>query len=86
MKPMPERFRALLIGGTEVAGLSHAAIFPGGMLKTYIVYYRYKVPSEKGPGPVRQFRLNAATLEEARRMATTYGNYPNLEILNIRQA
>lgn len=56
------------------------------MLRTYIVYFRYKNPGDKAPGPVRQFRLNANTLEEARRLASQYANYPNIEVVNIREA
>jgi len=56
------------------------------MLNLYIVYFRYKIPTEKGPGPVRQYRLYAGNLDEARRLAVDYGNYPNLEILSIRPA
>ena len=38
------------------------------MPRAYIVYFKYKIPSEKAQGPVRQFRIYAASLEEARRM------------------
>jgi len=55
-------------------------------MKPYIVYYRYKIPTEKSKGAVKQFRLYAATMEEARRLVSQYANYPNLEVLNIRQA
>lgn len=54
------------------------------MLKTYIIYYQFQVPGEKKPGPVRQFRVFAASLEEARRLAREQGNYPNIEVLRVQ--
>lgn len=54
------------------------------MLKIFIVYFRYKVPTEKGPGPVRQFRLYATSADEARRLASGYANYPNIEVLAVK--
>ena len=56
------------------------------MLKIFIVYFRYKVPTEKGPGPVRQFRLYATNADEARRLAGGYANYPNIEVLAVKPA
>ena len=56
------------------------------MLKAFIVYYRYQGPSDKALGPVRQFRIYASDAEQARRLASQYGNYPNIEILRIRPA
>jgi hypothetical protein len=54
------------------------------MLKVFIVYFRYKNPNDKEPGPVRQFRLYANSLDEARRLAASYANYPNVQVLNVR--
>ncbi len=56
------------------------------MLKTYIVYFRYKNPGDKEPGPVRQFRIYANSADEARHLATRYANYPNIQIINIHAA
>jgi hypothetical protein len=56
------------------------------MLKTYIVYFRFKNPGDKAPGPVRQFRIYANNVDEARQLATRYGNYPNMEVINVRPA
>lgn len=53
------------------------------MLKPYTIYYKYQVPGDKKPGPVRQFRIYANNTDEARRLARQQGNYPNLEILRI---
>ncbi len=59
---------------------------PQPMLKTYIVIFRYKGPNDKALGPVRQFRIHATNLDEARRLLARYANYPNLEVVNIREA
>ncbi len=54
------------------------------MLKLYVVQFRYKLAGEKKPGPVRQFRIYADSLEQARRLTTEQANYPDVEILSIR--
>ncbi len=53
------------------------------MLSLYIVYYRFQVAGEKKAGPIRQFRLYATSLDEARRLTTTYAQYPNIEVVRI---
>ncbi|MFQ5464096.1 MAG: hypothetical protein ACE5E5_15900 [Phycisphaerae bacterium] len=53
------------------------------MLSAFVVYYRCKKPGDKKPGGVKQYRLYANSLEEARRLAVGYANYPDIEILNI---
>ena len=52
----------------------------------YIVYYKYRQSGDKKPGAVKQFRIYANNLEEARRLVTQQSNYPNIEVLNIKQA
>ena len=56
------------------------------MLKAYIIYYRYKCPGDKKPGAIKQFRLYANSLEEARSLAARQANYPDIEILRIQPA
>ncbi len=56
------------------------------MLQTFIILYRYKARGEKKPGPVRQFRIYAQDFSEARREATRYANYPDVEIIDIQVA
>jgi hypothetical protein len=56
------------------------------MLKPYIVYFKYKIVGEKADPPVRQFRIYASNLDEARRLASGYANYPNIEVVNIKPA
>lgn len=56
------------------------------MPRPFIVYYRYKIPTEKAKGAVKQFRLYAVDLDEARRLITQYANYPNIEVLNVKSA
>ena len=56
------------------------------MLKAYIVYYKYKLPGDKKPGAVKQFRVYAPGVVEARRLATQQANYPDVEILRIKPA
>jgi len=56
------------------------------MLKPYIVYYKFKVPGDKTEGAVKQYRLYAGNLEEARQLATRHANYPNIEVLTVKPA
>ena len=62
--------------------MPQAAIEP--MLKTYIVLFKFKNPGDKAFGPVRQFRINANNLDEAKRLTAQYSRYPNIEIVQIR--
>lgn len=55
-----------------------------GMLKMYIIYYQYQVPGDKKPGPVRQFRVYASSLAEAKNLAAEQAQYPNIEVLRIK--
>jgi hypothetical protein len=56
------------------------------MLKPYIVYYKYKASGEKKPGAVKQFRIYATNLAEARNLASKQGNYPDIEVLSVKPA
>jgi len=56
------------------------------MLQAYIVYFKYKNPGDKKPGPVRQFRLYANSIDEARTLASRHANYPDIEILRVKSA
>ena len=56
------------------------------MLKPFIVYYKYKLPGDKKPGAIKQFRIYANNSEEARRLAVKQANYPDVEVLSIKSA
>ena len=53
-------------------------------MRPYIIYYKYKCPGDKKPGAVKQFRIYANNMDEARRLATRYANYPDIEVLSIQ--
>lgn len=55
-------------------------------MNAYIIYFKYKIPGEKAGAAIKQFRLYANSLEEARRLAGNYANYPNIDIVEIRPA
>lgn len=55
------------------------------MPKPFIVYYRYKAPTEKS-APVRQYRVYADSLDEARKMVAGYANYPHIDVIEIKPA
>jgi hypothetical protein len=53
-------------------------------MKLYIVLFRYSIPGEKRPGPVRQFQVYATSYDEARSIALQQAKYPNIEVLSIK--
>jgi len=55
-------------------------------MNAYIIYFKYKIPGEKAAAAIKQFRLYATNMEEARRLASNYANYPNIDIVEIRPA
>lgn len=56
------------------------------MLQPFIIYYKYKLPGEKKPGAIKQYRVYAASSEEARRLAIKQANYPDIEVLRVKSA
>ena len=52
----------------------------------YIVYFKYKQIGDKKPGPVKQFRIYANNLDEARQLTAQYANYPDIDVLRIAVA
>ena len=56
------------------------------MLKPYIIYFKYKIPGEKAGAAIKQYRVYATNLDEARQLAKNYANYPNIDIVEIRPA
>ncbi len=57
----------------------------GCMSKRYTISFRYTKQGEKKPGPVQRYVLYANSAEEGRALLKQYANYPNLEILGIRE-
>jgi len=83
--------------GTVDPGTSGLTVVTGGdrceqgykhepMLRPYIVYYKFRIPGDKTLGAVKQFRLYADSVDEARRIAAQHANYPNIEVLNVKAA
>ena len=56
------------------------------MLKAYIIYFKYKIEGDKAQPAVKQFRIYASSMDEARKLASNYANYPNIDIVEIRSA
>ncbi len=55
-------------------------------MSPYIIYFQYKQPGDKKPGPIKQFRIYANNIEEARQLTTQYANYPDIDVLRITLA
>jgi len=56
------------------------------MLRPYIVYFKYKLPGDKKPGAVKQFRIYANNFEEARQLVSQQATYPDIDVLEIKPA
>lgn len=54
-------------------------------MRLYIILFKFQNPGDKKPGPVRQFRIYANSYDEAKTLMERQGQYPNLEILSIKQ-
>lgn len=52
----------------------------------YIVSFKTHLPDDKKPGAVKQYRIFANNIQEARHLVTQQANYPNLEIVRIQRA
>ena len=52
----------------------------------YIVYFKYQQIGDKIPGPVKQFRIYANNIDEARQLTTQYANYPDIDVHRIAVA
>ena len=54
-------------------------------MKRYTISFRFTKQGEKKPGPVQRYVLFANSPEEGRELLKQYANYPNLEILGIKE-
>ncbi len=55
------------------------------MLINYTISFRYTKPSEKNPGPIQRYVLRACSLKEAEEQAQRYANYPNIQVVSVRE-
>ena len=55
------------------------------MLNRFTVLFRFTKRGEKKPGPVQRYVIYAESLEQALAEAQRYANYPNIEVLAVRQ-
>ncbi len=57
-----------------------------GVLRLYYVYFRFKPAGEKKPGPIRHVRIYANDVREARKLAAEQARYPDLEVVDVKEA
>ena len=55
------------------------------VLKPYIIYYKYKCPGDKKPGPITHQKIQADTIDQARQFAERQANYPGMEIVRLEE-
>lgn len=86
MTPPPVRFgrKWVLVDSAQVCPTTtRSTDLYGLMLKPFVVYFKYKCPGDKKPGAVKQYRLYATSVEEARRLVAQHANYPDVKIMRV---
>ena len=76
---LPKRFR----GACRQWGLSVKFV---NMLTSYTISFRFTKPTESKPGPIQRYVLRATSLSEAEEQARRYANYPNIEVISVRES
>ncbi len=56
------------------------------MNKRYTISFRYTKRGERKPGPVQRFVIYAGSLAEAKEQTKRYANYPNVQIISVKEA
>ena len=54
-------------------------------MRTFVIYFKYTLPGEKKPGPVRHYKLQANTPKEAEELLRRYAAYPGLDLVKIEE-
>jgi len=54
-------------------------------MKTYVIYFKFQQPGEKKPGPIRHYKLQAASIKEAEQLLRQYTTYEGLEVIRIEE-
>ncbi len=56
------------------------------MLISYTISFRFTKPTESKPGPIQRYVLRASSLKEAKELARRYANYPNIQVISVRES
>ena len=56
------------------------------MLKSYTISFRFTKPTESKPGPIQRYVLRASSLKEAEEQTRRYANYPNIQVISVRES
>ena len=56
------------------------------MLISYTISFRFTKPTESKPGPIQRYVLRASSLKEAEELARRYANYPNIQVISVRES
>ena len=56
------------------------------MLKSYTISFRFTKPTESKPGPIQRYVLRATSLTEAEEQTRRYANYPNIEVISVKES
>ncbi len=55
------------------------------MLKSYTISFRFTKPTESKPGPIQRHVIHATSQKEAEEQARRYANYPNIEVISVKE-
>ncbi len=56
------------------------------MLKSYTISFRFTKPTEAKPGPIQRYVIRASSQIEAEEQARRYANYPNIQVISVRES
>jgi len=56
------------------------------MLISYTISFRFTKANESKPGPIQRYVLRAGSLKEAEEQARRYANYPNIQVISVRES
>lgn len=75
--------RSGLGGACRRCGLSVKFVI---MLKSYTILFRFTKPNESKPGPIQRYVVRASSLTEAEEQTRRYANYPNVQVISVKES
>ncbi len=56
------------------------------MLNSYTISFRFTKRTESKPGPMQRYVVHATSLKEAEEQARRYANYPNIQVISVKES
>ncbi len=55
------------------------------MHQRYTISFRYTKRGENKPGPIQRYVIYAGSLTEAKEQTQHYANYPNIQVISVKE-